>query len=197
VSVSRPEVDVRSELLAAGERVFAAKGYAAATIDDVIKESATSRASYYRYFSGKEQLFDELSRDCFRAMRAAIRDLADVAGPPVGRDGVLEVLERYHALHTRFGGVIRAWTELTGPADSPMRASGRAAVEALSAELERVLARLDPTLPAAERALRARLLFVLIERSSFYVSNRVSRVAGSRLPPTLTTMVERAYLGGA
>jgi hypothetical protein len=41
---------------------------------------------------------------------------------------------------------------------------------------------------------RAALLFLLVERSSFYVSNRVSRIDPGRLLPTLTTLVERGYL---
>ena len=58
--------------------------------------------------------------------------------------------------------------------------------------------------PAAEQAragedshTRAALLFLLVERSSFYVSNRVSRIDPSRLLPTLTTLVEHGYLTGA
>jgi len=55
---------------------LAARGYAAATVDDVIRSSATSRASFYRYFTGKQQLYEELSRACGRDMREAITSFA-------------------------------------------------------------------------------------------------------------------------
>jgi hypothetical protein len=45
-------------------------------------------------------------------------------------------------------------------------------------------------------ATRAALLFLLVERSSFYVSSRVSRIEPRRLTPTLATLVERAYFPG-
>jgi hypothetical protein len=48
-----------------------------------------------------------------------------------------------------------------------------------------------------ELQTRAALLFLLVERSSFYVSNRVSRLEPRRLTPTLATLVERAYFPGA
>jgi AcrR family transcriptional regulator len=214
------EGDVRAELLSAGERVFASRGYAAATVDDVIRSSATSRASFYRYFTDKAQLFEELSRACFREMRDVIRDFAFLAPMRVDRAEIAGLLSRYQELNDRYGGVIRAWTELTGPADSPLHDSGTAAVRALFDETAAVLERLGrrsageppgtrsageppgtrsggepPPGTRSERQLRTRaaMLFLLIERSSFYVSNQVSRVDPRRLPPTLATLVRRAY----
>lgn len=201
----KAESDVRAELLAAGERVFADRGYQAATVDDVIRASGTSRASFYRYFSGKEKLFDELSRACFREMRELIRALPPRRSHPADRATTVGTLERYSELNERYGGVIRAWSELTGPTDSPMYESGKAAVRAMFKEMEATLQAVDPEDvrhdeespdPGGDRAIRAALLFLLIERSSFYVSNRVSRVDPRRLPPTLATLVHRGYLEG-
>jgi AcrR family transcriptional regulator len=195
------EGDVRAELLSAGERVFASRGYAGATVDDVIRASATSRASFYRYFSGKEQLFDELSRACFREMRSVIRAFGTLGRDRVDRSGIIGLLAEYQELNARYGGVIRAWTELTGPPDSPLHDSGTVAVRALFHETAAVLAGDGDAGEAmlGERRLhtRAALLFLLIERSSFYVSSTVSRVDPRRLPPTLATLVERAYLAEA
>jgi uridine phosphorylase len=199
--------DVRGELLAAGERIFASRGYAAATVDDVIRSSGTSRASFYRYFTGKEQLFEELSRQCFREMRDVIRAVASLGRGRVDRREVVGLLSRYQGLNERYGGVIRAWTELTGPPDSPLHDSGTAAVRALFDETAEVLARSSGGsrtrgVPGGDVApgdgrlrTRAALLFLLIERSSFYVSSQVSRVDPAQLLPTLATLVQRAYLG--
>jgi AcrR family transcriptional regulator len=195
------ETDVRGELLAAGERVFAARGYAAATVDDVVRSSGPSRASVYRYFNGKEQLFEELSRACFREMRDAIRGFATHGQGAEGLGEIRSLLSRYQRLNDRYGGVIRAWTELTGPADSPLHDRGTAAVRAMFDETAGVLARAGLSRQRAvtdsELRTRAALLFLLVERSSFYVSSRVSRIDPDRLPPTLATLVERAYFGAA
>jgi hypothetical protein len=43
--------------------------------------------------------------------------------------------------------------------------------------------------------VRAALLFLAIERSCFYVTDRHSRVDPARLPPTLSAMLRRAYFG--
>jgi len=48
---------------------------------------------------------------------------------------------------------------------------------------------------ARQLQTRAAMLFLLIERSSFYVSNQVSRVDPRRLAPTLATLVARGYFG--
>jgi hypothetical protein len=131
-------------------------------------------------------------------MRDVVR--AVVTGGPgaVERSEIRALLSRYQGLNERYDGVIRAWTELTGPADSPMHDRGTAAVRAMFDETAAVLrrTRTPVTSDVSERDLqtRAALLFLLIERSSFYVSNRVSRIDPQRLPPTLATLVERAYI---
>jgi AcrR family transcriptional regulator len=191
------EGDVRAELLAAGERVFAARGYAAATVDDVIRSSATSRASFYRYFTGKQQLYEELSRACGRDMREAITSFAALGSRP-RRAEIIELLASYQSLNDRYGGVIRAWTELTSPAESPLRDRSTAAVRAMFDQTASALAGTEATGTSPhELQTRAALLFLLVERSSFYVSNRVSRVEPGRLTPTLATLVERAYFPSA
>src|SRR5881227_841745 len=103
--------ELRNRLLDAGLAVFARCGYAGATVDDVIAQASTSRATFYRYFRSKEDLFTELSRVCFREISAIIDDVGQV-----GHDGdtllqLEELLRRYRELHARHGGVFRAWWE--------------------------------------------------------------------------------------
>ena len=66
---------LRSRLLEAGNAVFSEVGYTGATVDDLIERESTSRATFYRYFRNKDDLFDELSRACFRDMRAIVEEL--------------------------------------------------------------------------------------------------------------------------
>lgn len=60
-------------LLAAGQEEFADRGFAAVTVDDVVRRARTSHGTFYLYFSSKNDFFDALSQDALRAMQ----DLAD------------------------------------------------------------------------------------------------------------------------
>ncbi|MBN1555102.1 MAG: TetR/AcrR family transcriptional regulator [Phycisphaerae bacterium] len=50
----------RSAILTAAEHVFAAKGYSAATVDEIAEKANLSKGSVYNYFQSKQELFGEL-----------------------------------------------------------------------------------------------------------------------------------------
>ncbi|WP_040949723.1 TetR/AcrR family transcriptional regulator [Gorillibacterium massiliense] len=50
----------RTDLIEAAERVIFAKGYEAATMDDIAREAEFSKRTVYVYFSSKEQLYFEI-----------------------------------------------------------------------------------------------------------------------------------------
>jgi AcrR family transcriptional regulator len=187
--------DLRARILEQGDKVFAEKGYAATTVDDVLTAAATSRATFYRYFDSKEDLFLALSKECFREMRDVVRGFGDVThGAPASGD-LERLVATYLDLHRRRGGVIRAWTERTAPAGSPARAEAVTTFAALLGEMAQALESAgEPSDVGSD--VRAALLFLAMERSSFYVTNRHSRVDPARLPPALATMFGRAYFGG-
>src|SRR5947209_7791473 len=81
--------ELRNRLLDAGRTVFARVGYAGSTVDDVIEEASTSRATFYRYFRNKQDLFTQLSRVIIRALvlrrlRPVVADRSRRAGPDAG-----------------------------------------------------------------------------------------------------------------
>jgi AcrR family transcriptional regulator len=53
-------LDRRRRLLECGLTVFTRRGYAATRVDDICGEAAISRATFYRYFESKDQVFDAL-----------------------------------------------------------------------------------------------------------------------------------------
>jgi AcrR family transcriptional regulator len=186
--------ELRQRLLDAAERVFATSGFANSTVDDIIGAAATSRATFYRYFKSKEDLFDELSIACFRDMRAVVKVLAQSDQATTGREQLEDLVAQYRDLHSRHGGVIRAWVELSDRPDSPTRKEAASTFGALLRGLERPISAVGaPSQIAPE--VQAALLFILMDRSSFYVLHRHSRVDPDRLPPTLATMIHRAYFG--
>ncbi|GLX71047.1 TetR family transcriptional regulator [Paenibacillus glycanilyticus] len=50
----------RLQILEAGKRVFTAKGYAEATLKDIVEETGMSRGWIYLYFQTKEEIFEAL-----------------------------------------------------------------------------------------------------------------------------------------
>lgn len=50
----------RAMLLAAAREVFATSGFAAATIDDIVRQAGVTRGALYHHFGSKEEVFREV-----------------------------------------------------------------------------------------------------------------------------------------
>jgi len=104
--------ETRARLLDAGSRVFAAKGYHATRVDDIVKVARTSHGTFYLYFANKEALFDALVAEA----GAALHDLAETLGPlrpgPEGRAAIGEWIARLATIYDAYGPVIRAASEV-------------------------------------------------------------------------------------
>jgi len=83
---TRPEgrrlVARREAFLAAAKEVFQEKGFAAATLDDVIARSGGSRQTLYTLFGGKQGLFEAIVSDCCSTVFEALADEELTARPP-------------------------------------------------------------------------------------------------------------------
>jgi AcrR family transcriptional regulator len=174
--------------------VFAQSGYDGTTVDEIITDAGASRATFYRYFKGKDAIFDELSRGCFRDMRAVVKRLTQFDPAVAGREGLEELVGMYRDLQVRQGGVIRAWLERADRAGSPLRGEAARTFGLLLKGLERPI-ELAGGPSGVDAEVRAALLWIAINRSSFYVLHRLSRVDPDRLIPTLATMIHRVYFG--
>jgi AcrR family transcriptional regulator len=191
---SRPDQELRNRLLAAGQRVFAETGYAGTRVDDVIEAANTSRATFYRYFKSKNALFSELSRLCFIDLRVVTRAIGSLTPGDGARGQLIELLQQWRELFEHHGGVIRAWFERDAVADSPLSKEAAKAFDSLFEELLGPITAAD-TGSRVHPEVQAALLFILIDRSYYYVTSRQSHVNPDRLAPTLATMIERSYLG--
>lgn len=73
--------ETRSELLAAARRVFGARGYGAATLDEIAEAAGLTRgALYYNFPGGKEDLFLVLLDERVHERAAAIRERFTASG---------------------------------------------------------------------------------------------------------------------
>jgi AcrR family transcriptional regulator len=187
--------ELRNRLLEAGNAVFSEVGYTGATVDDLIEHASTSRATFYRYFRNKEDLFNELSRACFRDMKAIVEELGRVRASEIDTRDIEEILRHYRDLHACHAGVFRAWWERVARLDPEVPAEEghvfNRLVESLTQFVSdaRVESRVAPEVQAA-------LLYLLIEGSYSAVTSRWSRIDPDTLAPTLARMVHRTYLGG-
>lgn len=193
---SNEATTLQDRLLDAGRSVFADLGYAAATVDDIVARAGTSRATFYRHFRSKDQLFRELSRSCFDDLKAVVVELGTVDDGPDGRARLEALFSRYGAVFARHGGVIRAWFERRTEPGSPLHEEAAfvfgTVVDTLAASIRQA------GVPSAvDVELQAALLFLLLSRSYEYATSRYSMINPDRLSSTLATMVHRAYFGGA
>lgn len=186
--------DLRGRLLEAAQQVFAVSGYASATVDDIISAAGTSRATFYRYFRSKDDLFDELSRECFLEMRALNTGFGSFDPAADGREALESLVAAYSDMQERQRGVVRAWMEQADRPASSVRKEAATTFHALLTGFEeRINSVGTPSDVAPE--VQAALMLIVLNRVTFYVLHRHSRMKPQDLPPTLATMLHRAYFG--
>jgi AcrR family transcriptional regulator len=102
------------QLIDAGARLFADRGYHGTGVDDVVTEAGFARGTFYKYFDEKLDLLLQLTRECADDMNALVADFRRI--DPAGPDGparLREWLVGYLPFHARYLGVMRAWLEGT------------------------------------------------------------------------------------
>jgi AcrR family transcriptional regulator len=70
----------RSDIIEAAERVFFAKGYDNATMDDVAKEAEFSKRTVYIYFNSKEQIYFEIMTRGYRLLISMLKEDLEADG---------------------------------------------------------------------------------------------------------------------
>jgi AcrR family transcriptional regulator len=63
-------------ILESAERIFSQKGYSLATMDDIAEESQFSKATIYRYFRSKAEIFFEIVFAAFEEMHQRIKKIS-------------------------------------------------------------------------------------------------------------------------
>ncbi len=117
----------QAELMAAALELFAAQGYAATSIDDIIAKAGTARGTFYLHFTGKPDLFAMIVDEYLSQLDAIVETL------DISMDKPVDELKAFYrdALHF-FAGL---------PAVKPfVKLMLRDAQAAQAGTLERVLA---------------------------------------------------------
>jgi TetR/AcrR family transcriptional regulator, regulator of cefoperazone and chloramphenicol sensitivity len=91
--ITNPEsAHTRERLLDASERLFAEKGFRAASVRDITRESSCNIAAVNYHFGGKSNLYREVFMRRLRAMRQHRLDAIDAVLASAGREATLEML---------------------------------------------------------------------------------------------------------
>jgi AcrR family transcriptional regulator len=78
-------VEVRERLLSAAGSVFAQRGFAAASVDDVAREAGLTKGAVYSNFASKDELFRALMVERLRLFEAGL-EAAAAYQPNIGAD---------------------------------------------------------------------------------------------------------------
>lgn len=134
-----PRTDrARERLLAAAERVFLERGYAGATVGQIVAAAGVSRASFYVYFPSKRDVFLALGVDSLEATTAWRRALRSISSEWTDRD-LRMWLDAWFDHLEQYGAFERLWRQ---QAPDALKALGVAAEQRSAAELGNELARL-------------------------------------------------------
>jgi AcrR family transcriptional regulator len=180
------------KLLDAGVEVFAARGYHAARVDDIVKLAETSHGTFYLYFSNKEDLFRALTEEVAAEMQTLAESLGPIAPGAAGFDSLRAWIDDFTALYERYGPVIRAWTE----AEIGSTEFGRLGNDVL-AKFTRVLTmRISAVAPPDLDPLIASVALVaMLERLNYYALSQQVAIDRARMVDTLARVTHGALFG--
>jgi AcrR family transcriptional regulator len=129
-------------LMEAGRQAFVKRGYHRTRVGDVVAGAGVSRAAFYRYFDGKDELARALST---RAMQTLSEVLAEfpasaLQGRPAGRRALRSWLRRYNRTQAHEAAILRVWVD-AALQDATLRANSAPAFDwgrrAMASLLER------------------------------------------------------------
>ncbi|MCW2945728.1 MAG: transcriptional regulator, TetR family [Actinoallomurus sp.] len=101
------------QLIDAGAKLFAERGYHGTGVDNVVAEAGFARGTFYKYFDEKLDLLLQLTRECAKDMRDLVDRFAVIDPSGDGEAQLRDWLADYLHFHARYLGIMRAWLEGT------------------------------------------------------------------------------------
>jgi AcrR family transcriptional regulator len=182
------------QLLDAGGRVFGARGFNVASVDDIVTDAGLGRGTFYKYFGDKLDLLSALAEECADQLNPMMSAFSDI---PTGKRGAAARrawLGEFVRFHRRYAGVFRVLQQQApiDPALEAMRASvAQTVLVALDAMLGQVDRRYPFSIPAASL-----ILWALLERLPDQVLGSRYDMEPEALADLMGTVIERGFLNG-
>jgi AcrR family transcriptional regulator len=172
--------------------VFAAKGYFAARVDDIVKLAETSHGTFYLYFANKEELFRALAAEVADEMQALAESLGPLEASADGEHALRDWIDRFTDLYARYGPVIRAWTE----AEIGSHEFGKLGNDVLTHFTRLLTMRIGQAAPPdLDPTIAALALVAMFERLNYYAIAGQVPVRRSDIVDTLSRVTQRAMFG--
>ena len=110
----KPQVGARGQrtqqrILDAALKVFGDEGYHQTSIERITTQAGCSRASFYQYFSGKEDVFQQLTGQVARQLNASTEALGPLTPDAEGWAAIHAWVMRHADIHRRYEPVFHAF----------------------------------------------------------------------------------------
>jgi AcrR family transcriptional regulator len=156
------------KLVESARGVFHAKGYNAATIDDIVDAAGASRGTFYLYFHSKGEVLGKIFADDH--IEEVLR-LLEGFPSEISRKSLRTWIEAYLDLYQRDRLTIRAWIQ-AGSREAELRASSLAMMDrVLDSLATKVLSSRESeglTCSKEEARIRSLLMFVQMQELAYY-----------------------------
>lgn len=179
-------------ILDAGAATFAASGFHATSVQDVLALAGAGRGTFYRHFADKTDLLVRLSQDSMTRLEELAGRFIDAIEDDDGLDAVRRWLEECLALHRRYRGVFHALIQ---------EGSRHPALDDLRRQsATRILHTFDDALASVERVhpfdvrIGSLLLLALLERGPDYAFGTTYDLDDEKVVEVLACLVERGLL---
>jgi AcrR family transcriptional regulator len=182
------------KLLDAAVAVFAAKGYHAARVDDIVKKAGTSHGTFYLYFANKEDLFRALTEDVAGQMIQLVDALDHLEPGPVGRAALREWLDLFSEMYDHYRPVVRAWTEIETDGTKLGRVGDRMFRDLGSSLAGRIR---DSSARDIDPEVASLALLAMVERFNYYVVSGQVTVDREEALDLLATILHDSLFGRA
>lgn len=152
----------RRRLIDAAARVFAARGFEATSMDDIAQEAGAGKPTLYRYFAGKDALFEAVFIDALDSLEAQL-DVAEAT--TVGHaETLLAMLRPIAAMFREHVASLRALSDAASGADRSRRRILRQRRGHIEVRIADVLARAHAAgaLRIADPKFAARLIIGMV-----------------------------------
>ncbi|MDP3815892.1 TetR/AcrR family transcriptional regulator [Pseudomonas sp.] len=142
----------RTNIQLAAIPVFARKGLAETTVNDLLAAANVSRRTFYKYFENKMQVLEGIYQTAVALLLSRFSEMQSIAGSP--QAWLSAMVGRYFDYHLAVGPIIRLMQEEALRADSPLAAHRQHAhMEMARLLAERLHGDTRPTDPLTYRAL--------------------------------------------
>jgi len=107
------ELGKKDDIIIAAKSIFVRYGLKKATTDDIAKKASVSKATIYRYFRNKEDIFDEIVKVEADGLWNSICEAVDKKPTPTGKlkARLITKIDKIHELINLYGITRETWSE--------------------------------------------------------------------------------------